>query len=405
MSDDPTVLDPGAARDTRPRDPARAGSAPADPSWSGDPASPETTGPPAVSQGRTGAAAQQVALVAIVFLATLLLLLGVTGLLERDSVAAGPSPSDGPGSLASPVASATPPSAPPPSAAPTPVGSPVLSGSSEPSQSAAPGNDPVLVGAGDIGDCGTDDDEAVATLLEGIEGTVFTAGDNAYASGTPEQFEKCYGPSWGRHLARTRPAPGNHDWETKGLAGYLGYFGAAAQGPDGSSWYSYDLGTWHVIVLDSNCRKVGGCDPDSAQGRWLAADLAASGARCTLAIFHHPRFSSGEHGDQKQVDGFWQTLYAAGADVIVNGHDHDYERFAPQDPDGKVDLRRGIREFVVGTGGTNLRAFQRPRPNSEVRLSNGHGVLKFTLHDGSYDVEFIGAGHDFRDEGKGEACH
>jgi hypothetical protein len=404
MTDDPTAPDPNVAPVPPSSDPVLPDSVPPD-SSSADPPSPDTTSPDPVAPGRVGSAAQQVALGAMVFLAALLLLLGATRLLERGGIAAGSSPSGGPVGTASPVASAIPPSSTPPSSSPTPVGSAAPSGSLDPSQSAAPANDPVLVGAGDIGDCGSDGDEATAKLLDGIDGTVFTAGDNAYGSGTPEQFEKCYDPSWGRHLARTRPAPGNHDWETKRLAGYLGYFGDAAQGPDGSSWYSYDLGTWHVIVLDSNCRKVGGCVPDSPQGKWLAADLAASDATCTLAIFHHPRFSSGEHGDQKQVDGFWRTLYAAGADVIVNGHDHDYERFAPQDPNGKLDLKRGIREFVAGTGGTNLRAFQRTRPNSEATLSGGYGVLKFTLHDGSYDVEFIAVGNDFRDRGTGEKCH
>jgi hypothetical protein len=233
---------------------------------------------------------------------------------------------------------------------------------------------------------------------------VFTVGDNAYRTGTADEFRDCYQPSWGRHLGRTRPAAGDNDWDTAGLAGYLGYFGDAARGPDGSSWYSYDLGTWHVIVLDSTCDKVGGCDPSSAQGQWLARDLAVSSAKCTLAIFHHPRFSSGEHGDTQAMDAFWRPLYAAGVDVIVNGHDHDYERFARQDPDGKPDDVRGIREFVVGTGGAQLRNFGRTAPNSEVRLANAHGVLMLTLRDGSYDAEFIAAGNDFRDRGT-ERCH
>jgi hypothetical protein len=286
----------------------------------------------------------------------------------------------------------------------TPGGSAVPSGSANPGASSAPVVDPVFVGAGDIADCGTNGDEATAALLDGIAGTVFTAGDNAYPAGTAVDFQKCYDSSWGRHKARTRAAAGNHDWETQGLAGYLAYFGAAGQGPGGTSWYSYDLGTWHIIVLDSDCDKVG-CGADTPQGTWLAGDLAASKATCTLAIFHHPRFSSGEHGNEPVLDAFWRPLYAAGVDVIVNGHDHDYERFAPQDPDGKPDTKRGIREFVVGTGGTTLRGFQTTAANSEVRLSNSWGVLKFTLRDGSYDVEFIAAGNDFRDRGTAEKCH
>jgi hypothetical protein len=268
----------------------------------------------------------------------------------------------------------------------------------------SPTGDPVLVGAGDIARCGSDGDEKTAALLDGIAGTVFTAGDNAYENGSPDQFRECYDPSWGRHRDRTRPAPGNHDWEMSGLVGYLGYFGEAAKGPNGSSWYSYDLGTWHVIVLDSMCSKVDGCGPASAQGQWLAADLAASDARCTLAIFHLPRFSSGAHGDTPEMDAFWRPLYAAGVDVVVNGHDHDYERFAPQDPDARLDGERGIRQFVVGTGGAQLRDFTRVAPNSELRVVLGHGVIAFTLRDGSYEWEFMVAGTAFSDHGTAP-CH
>ncbi|MBA2701477.1 MAG: metallophosphoesterase [Chloroflexi bacterium] len=263
--------------------------------------------------------------------------------------------------------------------------------------------DPVLVGAGDIATCGGSADEATANLLDGIEGTIFTAGDNAYEDGTEEEFRDCYGPNWGRQLARTRPAAGNHDWQSSDLGGYLGYFGQAVT-TDGGSWYAYDLGTWHIIVLDSNCEQVLGCDADSSQGRWLAADLATSTARCTMAIWHHPRWSSGVHGDSQAVAPFWTMLYDAGADVIVNGHDHDYERFAPQDPDGRANATRGIREFVVGTGGIDLRGFPGNAANSEVRSASDHGVIRFGLHDGSYSWTFIAAGTDFSDSGTGN-CH
>jgi hypothetical protein len=302
---------------------------------------------------------------------------------------------------------------------PAASGSPSPSASTRPDGSVVPGagspapttpgpppstGDPVLVGAGDIGHCGSNGDEETAALIDGIAGTVFTAGDNAYENGSPDQFRDCYEPSWGRHRDRTRPAPGNHDWETSGLVGYLGYFGEAAKGPNGSSWYSYDLGTWHVIVLDSMCSMVDGCGPASAQGQWLAADLAASDARCTLAIFHLPRFSSGAHGDTPEMDAFWRPLYAAGVDVVVNGHDHDYERFAPQDPDGRIDGDRGIRQFVVGTGGAPLRDFTRVAPNSELRVVLGHGVIAVTLRDGSYEWDFMVAGTAFRDRGR-TPCH
>ncbi len=261
----------------------------------------------------------------------------------------------------------------------------------------------MLVGAGDIADCDLKGDEATATLLDGIAGTVFTAGDDAYPSGTAKQFTDCYGPTWGRHLDRTRPAPGNHDWETQDLAGYRGYFGERA-GPAGTSWYSYDLGAWHVVVLNSECGKVGGCGSDSTQGRWLAADLAASSARCTLAIWHRPRWSSGEHGNDGSMGSFWETLYRAGADVVVNGHDHDYERFAPQDPGGHEDRARGIREFVVGTGGATLREFGTTAANSELRVAGTYGVLKLTLKSNGYDWVFIPTSTDIGDSGSGP-CH
>ena len=288
---------------------------------------------------------------------------------------------------------------------------PTGSGGSSPSSGAAASpsaptvpSDPVLVGAGDIGDCASPGDEATAKLIEGIAGTVFTAGDNAYPDGTAEQFSQCYNPSWGQFRTRTRPAIGNHDWVTKGATGYLGYFGPAATNADGKTWYSYDLGRWHVIVLDSNCAKIEGCESTSPEGRWLAADLAASNARCTVAIWHHPRFSSGEHGDDPTVAPFWVALYAAGVDVIVNGHDHDYERFKPQIPAGAVDMQRGIREFVVGTAGAPLRNFARIAPNSDIRASVDPGVLKLTLHAGGYNWAFVSTTGMFSDSGSA-SCH
>ena len=204
-----------------------------------------------------------------------------------------------------------------------------------------------------------DNDEATAALLDDIPGTVFTLGDNAYPRrNRAAQFEDCYDPTWGRHKQRTRPIPGNHDYHTKGASAYLDYFGKAAVNADGDPWYSYDLGEWHIIALDSECEETNDCVPDSKQGRWLTADLAASDAMCTMAMWHVPRFSSGFHQNDNDLDDFWRILYDAGADVIVNGHDHDYERFAPQDPDAVEDRPAGIREFVVGTGGTTLRPFE-----------------------------------------------
>ena len=294
-------------------------------------------------------------------------------------------------------------------AAATPRASGTQPGASESSQaiatsSASPtSGDPVLIGAGDIADCELDSGAATAALLDTIEGTVFTAGDNVYPNGSASQFRDCYAPTWGRHLARTRPAPGNHDWETKDLAGYREYFGAAA-GPGGPSWYSYELGAWHVIVLDSDCTFIGGCLPGSPQGKWLEADLTGSTAQCTLAIWHHPRFSSGEHGNDATVWPLWDALYRAGADVVVNGHDHDYERFGPQDPAGREDKARGLREFVVGTGGAVLRGFPTVAAHSEVRLANTFGVIRFVLHSTSYEWVFLPTTGGVGDSGTG-ACH
>ena len=263
----------------------------------------------------------------------------------------------------------------------------------------APSASVVLVGAGDIADCTTG--EPTAKLLDNIAGTVFTAGDNAYTNGTVSEFATCYDPSWGRHKARTRPAPGNHDYGTSGATGYYNYFGALA-GPAGLGYYSYDLGAWHIISLNSNVSMSAG----SAQEVWLRADLAASTKTCTIAYWHHPRFSSGaSHGSSTMSAGAFQALYDAGADIVIVGHDHEYERFAPQTPGAAPDPVRGIREFVVGTGGAGLYSFATPLPNSEVRDNTSHGVLKLTLSDGSYTWQFIPvAGDSFTDSGSG-TCH
>ena len=276
-----------------------------------------------------------------------------------------------------------------------------------PADSGSAKSDPVLVGAGDIASC---DDlsgaEATAKLIENIPGTVFAAGDLAYPDGSDEQFAKCYGPTWGRFKDRTRPAAGNHEYHSDGASGFARYFGAAAGDPK-KAYYSYDLGAWHIIVLNSQCGEVGGCDAASAQGLWLRQDLAQHRVACTLAYFHKPLFSSGaKHGNDPEMKPLWQALYQANADVVVNGHDHDYERFALQDPEGNPDPHRGIREFVVGSGGKNShRVFDKPKPNSELRNGDTFGVLKLTLHASSYDWEFVPqAGKSFHDSGSG-TCH
>jgi acid phosphatase type 7 len=262
------------------------------------------------------------------------------------------------------------------------------------------GGEAILLAAGDISTCANGNDEATARLLDSLAGTVATLGDNAYQDGTAAEFANCYGPTWGRHQARTKPAPGNHDYHTAGASGYYGYFGAAAGDPS-AGYYAYDLGSWHVVVLNSNVAMGTG----SAQEQWLRADLAAHPTACTLAYMHHPRFSSGAHGSSTATQPLWQALYDAGADLVLVGHDHDYERFAPQDPSGKADPQRGIREIVVGTGGKDLRGFGTVQPNSEVRNSATNGVLKLTLRDGGYAWEFVPvAGQGFTDSGTG-SCH
>ena len=266
--------------------------------------------------------------------------------------------------------------------------------------------DNVLVGAGDIADCSEiEGAQATARLLENIPGTIFAAGDLADPDGTTEEFNNCYGPTWGHFKARTRPAPGNHEYHTKGAAPYFKYFGAAG-GEPGKGYYSYELGGWHIISLNSDCSDIGGCGAGSAEEEWLRRDLATHRVSCTLAYWHHPLFSSGRaHGNDPEMKVFWQDLYDADAEIVINGHDHDYERFAPQDPEGRPDPTRGIREFVVGTGGRHRRSFGPFKPNSEVRDSDSFGVLKLTLYPDHYAWRFIPvAGAAFTDSGQG-TCH
>jgi len=263
----------------------------------------------------------------------------------------------------------------------------------------------VLVGAGDIADCkDLTGAEATAKLLDQLAGTVMAVGDLAYPDGSKENFV-CYDKTWGRAKSRTRPAPGNHEFHAAGASPYFDYFGATAGDPK-TGYYSYELGAWHIIVLNSECKDVGGCEPGSPQERWLRSDLAAHPAACKLAYWHKPLFSSGgAHGNDLTVKPLFQALYDAHADVVVGGHDHDYERFAPQNPDGAADPANGIREFVVGTGGKNHRPFGESKPNSEVRDATTFGVLKLTLKPKSYDWQFIPeAGKSFTDSGTG-ACH
>jgi hypothetical protein len=260
-----------------------------------------------------------------------------------------------------------------------------------------------LVAAGDITSCSTTGDTATAKLLDSIPGTVAALGDEAYLAGTPREFSECYDPTWGHAFDRTRPVPGNHEYLTSGAAGYFGYFGDRAGNPK-TGYYAYDLGAWRIYALNSNCSEIGGCGARSAEVAWLQADLAAHPTACVLAYWHHPRFSSGMHGSNASVAGLWDALSAAGAEIVLNGHDHDYERFAPQSSTGAADAA-GIVEFVVGTGGYTHYPFRAILPTSRAHDNTTFGVLELTLSPGAWTAQFVPvAGKTFTDTASG-TCH
>ena len=256
----------------------------------------------------------------------------------------------------------------------------------------------VLVGAGDIARCDVPGAEQTAQLLDRISGTVFVAGDNAYMNGSMDDYRRCYDPTWGRHLHRTRPVPGNHEYQTPAAAGYFRYFGASA-GPAGLGYYSYTAGAWLVLALNSEIPSGEG----SSQLRWVRDQLAAA-PQCTAVYWHRPLFSSGRNGANPDMRDLWRVLYEAGADLIINGHDHIYERFGPQTPDGMPDPVKGIRQFIVGTGGAPPYPIMGRMANSEVAASVW-GVASFTLQNDGYRWEFIPVdGESFRDSGSA-VCH
>ena len=268
----------------------------------------------------------------------------------------------------------------------------------------------VLVGAGDIASCKNPEGaRATAKLIEQIPGTVFAAGDLAYEKGSAEDFKNCYDPAWGRFKERTKPALGNHEYEEPTASGYFQYWGAQA-GPAGKGYYSFDLGEWHIVVMNTNCsaQGLGGCDKGSPQERWLKEDLAKHPNACVLAYGHHALFSSGffkKHAVHPELKQLWEDLYAAHADLVLAGHEHSYERFAMQDPEGNADPVHGIREIVAGTGGRSHDLLGFATPNSEIRDWGTYGVLKLTLFLGKYTWEFIPEkGKSFRDSGSG-VCH
>ena len=264
---------------------------------------------------------------------------------------------------------------------------------------------PTLLAAGDIAACDTSGDEATAMLLDSLPGTLASIGDHVYEYATESDFRNCYDPTWGRHKARTRPGVGDHEYLTPGAVPYFNYFGAAAGDP-AKGYYSYDLGSWHVVVTNATCAEIGGCGTGSTEEQWLRQDLAANASACTLAVIHKPRFSSGSiHGNQAAMQPFWQALYDDGAELVLSGDDHVYERFGPQTPTGAADAGSGIRQFVVGTGGRSHYSFGTIQPNSEARNSDTFGVLRLSLRSGAYDWQFVPEpGKTFTDAGTG-SCH
>ena len=258
---------------------------------------------------------------------------------------------------------------------------------------------------GDIAVCDMPHDELTGELAAQLPGTILGLGDMVYEAGTEREFRRCFDPSWGMVKDRIRPVPGNHEYETAGAGPYYEYFGDAA-GTPGLGWYSFDLGEWHIVALNTNCHKtLHLCSDDSAQADWLEADLARHQTQCTLAFMHHPRWSSGEHGGEPRLEELWTMLHDAGVDVVVAGHDHDYERFAPMDATGAEDATEGIRLFVVGTGGRSLDPFVDIQPNSEARNNVSYGLLQMGLYDDGYSWLFHPTDPDGYRDGGTDSCH
>ncbi|MFB3738350.1 MAG: metallophosphoesterase [Candidatus Velamenicoccus archaeovorus] len=267
---------------------------------------------------------------------------------------------------------------------------------------AAASADPVITAAGDIASGGEPSEPQIRTarLVRSIGPTAaLTLGDNQYPDGALADFESSYDPTWGRFTSITRPVPGNHDYHIAGADGYFDYFGPRAHRSHGG-YYSYDLGDWHLVAVNSGTGAI-----SDRQLRWVRRDLRRSQARCELAYWHHPRWSSGsQHGSDEDMAALWRVLFRAGVDVVLNGHEHDYERFAPLTPTGRRAPRTGIREFVVGTGGAGPYGFGDPISGSQVRITGAYGVLEMTLHPDGYRWEFVRTGGKILDGGR-HACH
>jgi hypothetical protein len=259
-------------------------------------------------------------------------------------------------------------------------------------------------GAGDISICGQDTDDQTAALLRDLPGDVFTLGDNQNDNDSLENFQNCFEQSWGQYKDRMIPVIGNHEYYTENASGFFSYFGELV-GPVGQGYYSRNLGDWHIIALNSNCNQIGGCGPDSDMARWLEQDLQQNRQQCTIAMWHAPRWSSGWHGNDNEMDTIWRLVAGYGVELVLNGHDHFYERFAPMNKDGVVDYENGTRNFIVGTGGASLRGIYSTSQNSEVIDSSTFGVMNLSLGDGWYSWKFIPVSPDgFTDSGT-QNCH
>ncbi|TCV87421.1 metallophosphoesterase [Sulfurirhabdus autotrophica] len=255
----------------------------------------------------------------------------------------------------------------------------------------------IILAAGDVAQCATTGAMQTAALIQTLPGTVLALGDLAYPKGSNDNFSQCYEPYWGKFKARTLPAPGNHEYLTPDASGYFEYFGERA-GKNHTGYYSINIGQWHIVSLNSNIDS----GPDSIQAKWLQNDLVNNRNTCILAFWHHPRFSSGKHGNSIHMSTLWSILYDHHASIVLAGHDHHYERFAPLNKAGQRDEKHGIRSFVVGTGGAKLYEIESPEPGSEARYNGSWGILQLTLNTDSYGWQYIPVGDSqFQDSGTG----
>lgn len=312
------------------------------------------------------------------------------------------------GSVPAPAATQPPPTSAPTQSAPTSVptvaaptvGAPTTAPTVA-APTSAPAIDPIVLATGDSRSGCTTAASQIATLLDTFSSNVpVLHNGDMVNTGAYSEFTNCFDTTYGRHKAQLKPVPGNHEYMTSGASGYYQYFGSLA-GPAGKGYYSFNVGSWHIVNLNSEID----ISASGAQVTWLKNDLAANPTACTLAMWHRPRWSSGEHGNQTDTGAMYQALYNANAEIVLSGHDHDYERFAPQNPSGGLDTARGIRQWILGTGGVAFRSFTTIRTNSQVRNNNTYGALKLTLHPNSYDWQYLPVGGGTLSDSGTTACH